>query len=105
MFFGILNNKGNCHCNCSFRMRAASNRKTALIEDKAYMLALDQIKIKAGILLGEVTGMTVIERVGQGAGRVNSAAKLKGKLRLTGSSKDQSVRIIIGKQLSKRIGL
>lgn len=73
--------------------------KIALIEDKVYAVAPDQIKVNAGILLGEVTELTVVERVEQGTGRVDSAAKLKGKLKLTNSSTDQSVRLINGRVL------
>lgn len=74
-------------------------KEIALIEDKVYLVAPDQISIKAGILLSEITEMTVVERVELGTGRVDSAAKLKGKLKLTNSSTDQSVRLIGGKVL------
>ncbi|MDH4150899.1 MAG: hypothetical protein OEV67_10320 [Betaproteobacteria bacterium] len=73
--------------------------KTAVIDDKVYAVAPDQIKVKAGILLGEVTEMTVVERVEQGTGRVDSAAKLRGKLKLTNGSTDQSVRLLNGRVL------
>ena len=72
---------------------------SAVIEDKIYVVAPDQIKLKTGILLGEVTGMTVVERVEQGTGRVESAAKLKGKLKLRNGSTDQTVRLINGRIL------
>jgi len=73
--------------------------KVALINDKVYVVAPAQITVKAGILLGEVTEMTVVERVEEGTGRIDSAAKLKGKLKLTNSSTDQSVRLLNGKVL------
>lgn len=76
-----------------------TTEKSAVIEDKTYVVAPDRIKLKTGILLGEVTGMTVVERVEQGTGRVDSAAKLKGKLKLTNGSTDQSVRLISGRIL------
>jgi len=76
-----------------------TTEKMAVIEDKVYAVSPDQIKVKAGILLGEVTEMTVVERVEQGTGRVDSAAKLKGKLKLTNGSTDQSVRLINGRVL------
>lgn len=76
-----------------------TTEKAALIEDKVYVVSPDQIKVKAGILLGEVTEMTVVERVEQGTGRVDTAATLKGKLKLTNSSTDQSVRLLNGKVL------
>lgn len=74
-----------------------TTEKSAIIEDKLYTIAPDQFKITAGILKGEVTGITVFERVEQGTGKVDSAAKLKGKLVLTNTSTDQSVRLINGR--------
>ena len=71
--------------------------KFAVIDDKVYEVAPAQITVKAGILVGEVTEMTVVERIEQGTGRVDSAARLKGKLKLTNSSTDQSVRLLNGK--------
>lgn len=76
-----------------------TTEKSAVIEDKIYVVAPDQIKLQTGILLGEVTEMTVVERVEQGTGRVDSAAKLKGKLKLTNGSTDQSVKLINGRIL------
>lgn len=76
-----------------------TTEKSAVIEDKIYVVAPDRIKLKTGILLGEVTEMTVVERVEQGTGRVDSAAKLKGKLKLTNSSADQTVRLVNGRVL------
>ncbi len=73
--------------------------KIAVIDDKVYAVAPDQIKVNAGILVGEVTEMTVVERVEQGTGRVDTAARLRGKLKLTNSSADQSVRLLNGKIL------
>ena len=73
--------------------------KIAVIEDKVYAVAPDQINVKAGILLGAVTEMTVVERIEQGTGRVDSAARLRAKLKLTNGSMDQSVRLISGKIL------
>ena len=70
---------------------------TAVIEDKVYAVTPDQVHVKAGIVTGEVTEMKVTERVEQGSGRVDSPAKLTGKLKLTNSSTDQTVRMIGGK--------
>ncbi len=77
----------------------ATKEKIAVIEDKIYAVAPDQIRIKTGVLLGEVTEMSVVERVEQGTGRVDSAAKLRGKLKLTNGSTDQSVRLLSGRIL------
>src|SRR6187551_457320 len=63
----------------------------AVIEDKVYSVSPDQVQVKTGIVTGEITEMKVTERVEQGSGRVDSAAKLTGKLKLTNSSTDQAV--------------
>jgi len=69
----------------------------AVIEDKVYSVSPDQVQVKTGIVTGEVTEMKVTERVEQGTGRVDTAAKLTGKLKLTNSSTDQTVRMLGGK--------
>lgn len=69
----------------------------AVIEDKIYAVTPNQVQVKAGIVTGEVTEMKVTERVEQGSGRVDSPAKLSGKLKLTNSSTDQTVRMLGGK--------
>ncbi|MBI3067961.1 MAG: hypothetical protein HYY79_03515 [Betaproteobacteria bacterium] len=70
-----------------------------VIEDKVYTVTPNHAQIKAGIVTGEVTEMKVTERVEQGSGRVESPAKLTGKLKLTNSSTDQTVRLVGGKIL------
>jgi hypothetical protein len=55
------------------------------------------VKVKAGIVTGEVTEMKVTERVEKGSNRLVSPAKLTGTLKLTNSSKDQAVRLVGGK--------
>ena len=70
-----------------------------VIEDKVYTVTPDQVKVKAGIVSGEVTEMKVTERVEKGSGRVDTPAKLTGKLKLTNSSTDQTVRMIGGRIL------
>jgi len=69
----------------------------ALISDKVYSVTPDALKVKAGIVVGEVTEMTVKERVEAGSGRVETPAKLTGKLVLKNVSTDQTVRLISGK--------
>jgi len=71
----------------------------AVIEDKVYAVSPDQVQVKAGIVTGEITELKVTERIEQGTGRVDSPAKLTGKLKLTNSSTDQTVRMIGGKIL------
>ena len=71
----------------------------SVIEDKVYTVTPDQVMVKAGIVTGEVTEMKVTERVEKDSGRVESPAKLTGKLKLTNSSTDQTVRLLGGKIL------
>lgn len=70
-----------------------------VIEDKFYTVTPDKVQVKTGIVNGEVTELKVMERVEKGSGRVDSPAKLTGKLKLTNSSTDQTVRLVGGKIL------
>jgi len=70
---------------------------TMPIEDKIYSVTPAAVKVKAGIVTGEVTGMKVTERVEKGSGRVESPARLSGSLKLKNTSVDQTVRLIGGK--------
>ena len=72
---------------------------TAVIEDKVYSVTPDSVKVKAGILTGEVIELKVTERVEKGSGRVVSPAKLTGTLRLKNTSTNQTVRLVEGKIL------
>lgn len=69
----------------------------ATVNDKVYTLTPDTLKVKAGIVTGEVSGMKVTERVEEGSGRITSPARLTGKLVLKNVSPDQSVRLLGGK--------
>ena len=71
----------------------------AAVEDKVYTVTPDEVRVAAGIMSGEVTEMKVTERVEKGSGRIESPAKLTGKLKLTNSSKDQTVRLVGGRIL------
>ncbi len=68
-----------------------------VIEDKTYTVTPASVTVKAGIVTGEITEMKVTERVEKGSGTVVAPAKLTGTLKLTNSSKDQTVRLITGK--------
>ncbi len=68
-----------------------------VIEDKVYTVTPASVKVKAGIVTGEVTEMKVTERIEKGSGRLVSPAKLTGTLKLKNSSKDQAVRLVGGK--------
>jgi len=71
----------------------------AVIEDKTYTVTPASVKVKAGMVTGEVTEMKVTERVEKGSGRVVSPAKLTGTLKLTNTSANQTVRVVSGKIL------
>jgi uncharacterized membrane protein YeaQ/YmgE (transglycosylase-associated protein family) len=68
----------------------------AVIEDKAYTVTPASVKVKAGIVTGEVTEMKVTERVEQSSGRVVSAARLTANVVLKNSSANQTVRLVTG---------
>src|SRR5712691_6243336 len=68
----------------------------AVIEDKTYTVTPAAIKVKAGIVTGDVTEMKVTERVEQGSGRVVSPAKLTATVVLKNSSANQTVRLVAG---------
>jgi hypothetical protein len=69
----------------------------AAVNDKVYTVTPDAMKVKAGIVTGEVTEMKVTERVEDGTGRVTAPAKLTGKLSLKNTSSDQTMRLVGGK--------
>lgn len=71
----------------------------AAIEDKVYSVTPEQVNVTAGLVNGELTSMKVTERVEPGTGRIETPAKLSGKLKLTNNSADQSVRLVSGKIL------
>jgi uncharacterized membrane protein YeaQ/YmgE (transglycosylase-associated protein family) len=71
----------------------------ATIEDKTYAVTPATLKVKAGIVTGEVTELKVMERVEQGSGRIASAAKLTGRLALKNTSPNQTVRLVAAKLL------
>lgn len=69
----------------------------AIIDDKVYTVAPVKVLVKAGLVTGELTELKVMERVEQGSGRVDTPARLTGKLKLSNSSADQTVRMLGGK--------
>src|ERR1051325_2873332 len=71
----------------------------AVIEDKVYPVSPDAITVKTGIVTAELTEMKVTERVEKDSTRVETPAKLTGKLKLQNSSPDQTVRLISGKMV------
>jgi uncharacterized membrane protein YeaQ/YmgE (transglycosylase-associated protein family) len=71
----------------------------AAIEEKTYAVTPASVKVKGGIVTGEVTEMKVAERVEKGSDRIVTAAKLTGMLRLKNTSANQTVRLLEGKLL------
>ena len=69
----------------------------AAVNDKVYTVTPNAMKVKAGIVVGEVTDMKVTERVEEGSGRIAVPAKLTGKLSLRNISSDQTMRLVGGK--------
>ena len=53
---------------------------TSVVEDKTYEVTPAAMKVKVGIVTGEVTAMKVTERVEQGSGRIVSPANAHGDL-------------------------
>jgi len=71
--------------------------KGPAVNDKTYAVSPADITVKGSLLTGALTEMKVVERVEDGSGRVDQAARLTGKLVLTNVSKDQSVRLVGGR--------
>jgi uncharacterized membrane protein YeaQ/YmgE (transglycosylase-associated protein family) len=71
----------------------------AVVEDKTYTVTPTSVKVKAGIVTGEVTEMKVAERVEKGSDRVVTPAKLTATLTLKNTSANQTVRLLAGKIL------
>jgi len=71
----------------------------AVIEERTYSVTPAAMKVKAGIVTGEVTQMKVAERVEKGSDRIVAAAKLTAMLRLKNTSTNQTVRLLDGKLL------
>ena len=69
----------------------------AVVDEKTYTMTPAAMKVKAGIVTGELTDMKVTERVEQGSGRVVSPAKFTAKVVLKNSSANQTVRLVAGK--------
>jgi uncharacterized membrane protein YeaQ/YmgE (transglycosylase-associated protein family) len=68
----------------------------AVINEKTYTVTPAAMKVKAGIVTGDLTNMKVTEQVEQGSGRVVSPAKLTALITLKNSSENQTVRLLAG---------
>jgi uncharacterized membrane protein YeaQ/YmgE (transglycosylase-associated protein family) len=69
----------------------------AVIEDKSYVVTPASVRVKSGIVSGEVADMKVTERVEKGSDRIVSLAKLSGIIRLKNTSPNQTVRLVAAK--------
>jgi hypothetical protein len=69
-------------------------KAVAAVNDKVYAVSPNAMKVKAGIVSGELTEMKVTERVEEGSGRITAPAKLTGKLSLKNASADQTMRLV-----------
>ncbi|HET7363308.1 MAG TPA: hypothetical protein VFJ70_07015 [Burkholderiales bacterium] len=75
----------------------AAQTAAPAINDKVFSVTPDSLKVKAGIVAGELSGLKVLERVEEGTGRVDTPPHLSGKLMLRNLSPDQSVMLGGGK--------
>ena len=71
----------------------------AVIEDKAYPVTPASLRVKVGIITGEVIELKVTERVERGSDRIVSPARLTGRVRLENTSANRTVRLVEGKLL------
>src|SRR5213593_3507078 len=78
-------------------VRALSAPAAAVIEEMTYTITPVSVNVQAGIVVGEITGMRVVERVAKSTGGTVSPARLTGTLTLTNTSASQSVRLVAGK--------
>jgi len=69
------------------------------VSEQSFKFTPDSIKVKSGIVGGELSGLKVTEEVEDGTGRVDSGPRLSGHLVLRNLSPNQSVRIDGGKLL------
>lgn len=67
------------------------------VSEKVFNLTPATIRVKAGIVGGELSGMRVTERVEDGTGHVDYGPRLSGRLVLRNLSTDQSVLVDGGK--------
>ena len=69
----------------------------APVQDKTYTVTLPATKVQTGIVIAELTDLVVTERVEEGSGNIVTPAKLRGRLVLANTSRDETVRLVSGK--------
>jgi hypothetical protein len=67
------------------------------VTEKVFNLTPGTIKVKAGIVGGELSGVKITERIEEGTGRVDYGPRLSGRLVLRNLATDKSVLIDGGK--------
>src|SRR5207247_11319202 len=82
-------------------VRALSAPAAAVIEEMTYTITPVSVNVQAGIVVGEITGMRVVERVAKSTGGTVSPARLTGTLTLTNTSASQGGRLVAGKIQSR----
>src|SRR5207247_11246808 len=68
----------------------------AVVKDKIYSVTPAAMKVKSGIVTGELTEMRVTERIEEGSGRITSPANLSGKLVVTNVHADEAPLLLGG---------
>jgi len=68
----------------------------AEVKDKLYAVTPATLKVRSGMLSGELTDMKIIERVEEGSGRIDTPARLTARLLLKNVSTDQTLRLLAG---------
>jgi hypothetical protein len=74
-----------------------STTEAPRITDKTFSLNPGTIPVRVGILAGELTGLSVLERVNASSGDVVYAPQLRGTLKLKNTSSDEAVSLVNGR--------
>jgi hypothetical protein len=69
---------------------------TPRIEEKTFSLTPATIPVRVGILGGQLSGLSVVQRVNADTGEVIDAPQMRGTLKMRNNSSDESVRLLDG---------
>ena len=69
---------------------------TPRIEEKTFTLKPALVTVRVGVLDGQLSGLSVVQRVSTETGEVIYAPQMRGTLKLKNSSPDESVRLLEG---------
>jgi hypothetical protein len=75
----------------------APTADTPRIEDKTYSFKPAKLAVRIGVLDGQMTEMSVVQRVNADTGEVVYAPHLRGTLAVKNTSSDEAVRLLGGK--------